>query len=252
MRILDRSLSPFVARLSGRIALSKDDRVSLLALPHHVRAVEPGDYIIREGDLAHCCHVLLSGFAHRHRISVDGTRHILGIHGQGDMLNLPSLAPELSEDFVQALTAVRVAAIPIEDMLGLTRDRPGIANALWTEMTAEVAVFRAWISNMGRRDARGRIAHLFCELVMRSHFAGGADGCIVTLPLSQAELADATGMTTVHVNRTLRVLESEGFIVRQRRRIMIPDWRRLKELADFRPSAWTGRGESRPGLSACE
>lgn len=234
-------MSPFVTRLSGRVALSGDDKAALLALPHHLKEAQPGDYIIREGDIAHYCHVLLFGFAHRHRISAYGTRHILGIHGKGDLLNLPSLPPLPSEDFVQALTAAQYATIPIEDVQVLARSRPAIGNALWTEMTAEVSVFRAWISNMGRRDARGRIAHLFCELVVRNHPSGGWDGCSVILPLSQAELADATGMTTVHVNRTLRVLEKEGFIVRERRRIMIPDWRRLKELADFRLSAWTGR-----------
>ncbi|WP_022683885.1 Crp/Fnr family transcriptional regulator [Sphingobium bisphenolivorans] len=234
-------MSPLVARLGGRIALSKEDKAALLALPHSVRTVQPGDYVIREGDIAHSCHVLLSGFTHRHRMSAYGTRHILGIHGEGDLLNLPTLPPLPAEDFVQALTVVQVAAVPIEDVLALSRARPAIGNALWTEMSAEVSVFRAWISNMGRRDARGRIAHLFCELVMRSYPAGGSDGCTVTLPLSQAELADATGMTTVHVNRTLKILEQEGFIRRQRRRIMIPDWRRLKELGDFRASAWTGR-----------
>ncbi len=243
MRISDHTLWPLVARLTGRITLSEEDRMALVALPHQVRQADAGDYIVKEGDKSSSCHILLSGFAHRHRISAGGDRHILGIQAEGDILNLPSLPPVPSDDFVQALTPVRTAAVPIDAMLELNSTHPAIANALWLEITAEVSVFRAWISNMGRRDARGRIAHLFCELVMRSHPAGGADGCMMTLPLTQIELADATGMTTVHVNRTLRVLEEQGFIRRHRRQITIPDWRRLTELADFRPTAWASRSD---------
>lgn len=241
MRMLRSSLSPLVSRLSGRAALSRLDEAALLALPFRHRRVEPGEYIIQEGDAAVSCNILLSGFAHRHRIAGDGTRNILGIHGEGDILNIPSLPAIPAEDFVQALTVAKVAAIPMNDMLALIWERPAVANALWVEMTAEVSVFRAWINNMGRRDARGRIAHLFCELVMRSHPTGGSDGCVMTLPLSQAELADATGMTAVHVNRTLKALQAEGLIQRDRRRIIIPDWRRLVDVAEFRATAWEGR-----------
>ncbi|GFZ81762.1 MULTISPECIES: Crp/Fnr family transcriptional regulator [Sphingobium] len=241
MKMPSSILLPLLARLGGRTALSKEDGAALLSLPHSLRHCEPGDYIIREGDRPQSCLILLSGFAHRHRISSNGGRHIVGIHGRGDILTLPPVQLFPSEDFVQALTDLRVAAIPLEDVLALMRERANIADALWAEMTAETSVFRAWISNMGRRDARGRIAYLLCELVMRSYPEGGSDGCRLILPLSQVELADATGMTTVHVNRTLKALEKAGVIERDRRRITIPNWRRLTELSDFRPQAWLGR-----------
>ncbi len=250
MKTAEPILAPLVARLSSRAPLSRDDAAALLSLAHLPRSVAPGDFILREGDELAACHVLLSGFAHRHRISAEGMRHIVGIQGAGDILNLPATPPARSEDFIQALTPVQVASIPMEEIAGLTRARPAIANALWTEMMAEMSVFRAWISNMGRRDARGRIAHLFCELVMRSRPEGGSDGCAVTLPLSQTELADATGMTSVHVNRTLKALEQEGYIVRQRRRITIPDWDRLTALADFRLQQRNRRPDDAAGAGA--
>lgn len=234
-------LAPFAARLGGRSDLTPDDLAAIHALPHQERRIVTGAYIVQEGDKAAACQIMLTGFAHRHRFSAEGLRHIVGIHGQGDILNLPSLPPVAAEDFVQALGPVTVAIIPTESLLALCRSHPRISNALWSEVEAEMSIVRAWISNMGRRDARGRIAHLFCELAMRDHPAGGRDAFEIILPLTQAELADATGMTTVHVNRTLRALESEGFIERDRRRILVPDWRRLAELADFRFRPWAGR-----------
>ena len=234
-------LLPLAARLGALVALSISDREALLALPYQIRDFTVGAYIIQEGEYPTACNLLLTGFAHRHRFSAEGLRHIVGLHGVSDMLNLPILPPAPAEDFVQALTSVQVAVIPIDHMIDIIRTHPRISDALWAELEAELAVVRAWISNIGRRDARGRIAHLFCELVMRDNPAGGVDGCVFTLPLTQTELADATGMTAVHVNRTLRSLEAEGFIRRQRRRIMVPNWRRLTDLADFRPAPWLRR-----------
>ncbi len=237
-------LAPLAMRLGGRSELTYADVEAIYALPHQERRIAAGAYIVQEGDKASACQIMLTGFAHRHRFSAEGLRHIVGIHGQGDILNLPATPPSAAEDFVQALGPVTVAVIPTESLLAVCRSHPRVSNALWTEVEAEMSVVRAWISNMGRRDARGRIAHLFCELAMRDHLAGGHDGCEIVLPLTQAELADATGMTTVHVNRTLRALESEGFIERDRRRILVPDWRRLAELADFRLRPWAGRSGS--------
>ncbi|MEA3388420.1 Crp/Fnr family transcriptional regulator [Sphingobium sp. CCH11-B1] len=235
------SLAPLAMRLAGRISLSSADHAALLALPFQERSLPAGGYVLQEGDRATSCHILLSGLAHRHRFSTEGMRHIVGIHGPGDILNLPSLPPPAAEDFVQALTSVRIATVPIESILDLSRTCPAIASALWTEAEAELSIARAWVANMGRRDARGRIAHLFCELVIRNHPMGGFDGCVFSLPLTQSELADATGITTVHVNRTLRALESDGIIRRDRREIMVPQWQRLAQLVDFRPAAWAGR-----------
>ena len=234
-------LLPFAARLSALGVLSVSDCDALLALPHQTRDFAAGAYIIQEGEYPSAYQLLLTGLAHRHRFSAEGLRHIVGLHGVGDMLNMPVLPPVPAEDFVQALTSVQIAVVPIDDMVAIIRSRPRIGDALWADVEAELAVVRAWISNIGRRDARGRIAHLFCELVMRDNPAGGVDGCVFTLPLTQTELADATGMTAVHVNRTLRGLETEGLIRRQRRRIMVPDWGRLTDLADFRPAPWLRR-----------
>ena len=237
----NHALAPLVERLGARAQLSADDQRALLALPYQERLVGPGGYVVEEGELIRGWHVQLSGVTHRHRISADGLRRIVGMHGPGDFLNLPITPPATSEDFVQALTRVRVAIVQTEAILALSQERLSILRAICGEIAADISIYRAWISNVGRREARARIAYLLCELVMRSHPGGGADGCSITLPMSQVDIADATGITTVHVNRTLRAMQMQGLIRRHRRNIHIPDWRALTRIAEFRPLPWTSR-----------
>lgn len=243
-------LHPLIDRLGGRTDLSDADRAALSALPHQLRSVGPGAYVIQESERATTCQILLSGHAHRHRFSAEGLRHIVGFHGTGDILNLPVLPPQAAEDAVQAITPTQVAAVPIESVLDVARANPRIAQALWAEVDAQMSIVRAWISNMGRRDARGRLAHLFCELALRHGGIDGTEEWAISPPLTQTVLADATGMTTVHVNRTLRALEAEGYIRRDRRRIMIPDRQRLAQLADFNRPRWATGPDLRVSDSA--
>jgi CRP-like cAMP-binding protein len=89
------------------------------------------------------------------------------------------------------------------------------------------------VLNIGRRDARSRLAHLLCEFAVRLEALGLAPDRGYELPMTQEQLADATGLTSVHVNRVLKSLESEGLITRNRRNISFPDWQRLREVGDF-------------------
>ena len=95
------------------------------------------------------------------------------------------------------------------------------------------SIFREWVVNVGRRDARARIAHLLCEFARRLELAGLTNGEGYELPMTQEHLADATGLTPVHVNRTLKRLEKEGLVVRNRRHVGIPDWEQLRAVAGF-------------------
>lgn len=87
--------------------------------------------------------------------------------------------------------------------------------------------------NVGRRPAKERIAHLFCEIGRRLEFAGLAQADGYRFPMTQEQLADATGLTPVHVNRTIKALEADGFIMRERRFLKVPDWQALRTLAGF-------------------
>jgi CRP-like cAMP-binding protein len=141
----------------------------------------------------------------------------------------------LMEHNAQALTCVEVAVIPAQAIGELLNSRPSVARALWIETLIHASIQREWTVNVGRRDARTRIAHLLCELGIRQEAAGLADRDRYVLPLTQEQLADATGLTAVHVNRVLQGLAGDGLITREKRSLTMRDWHRLADTGQFTP-----------------
>ena len=226
-------LARMLQKLEMRAFLSEGDRKALLGLLHSRKVLEPSTYIIREGDPPVHCAVLLSGFAYRQKISGDGGRQILGINVPGDMLDLQNLFLAISDHNVQTLTRAEVAFIPRPELQRLVRERPGVGHALFIDTLAEASITREWLLNVGRRDSRTRLAHLLCEFALRLEAVELAEDHGYELPMTQEQLADATGLTPVHVNRMLKTLDLEGLVVREKRRVRIPDWQRMREVADF-------------------
>jgi len=223
-----------VRKLGYRIPLDSADREAILALPFSIRTIERGGYIVREGDIATRSSVMLSGFSIRSKTVGSGARQILAIHMKGDMVDLQNSLLDTADHSVEMLTRGQVAEIPRNEIWGIAADRPMVARAMWRETLVDGSIFREWIANVGRRDARTRLAHLFCEFSLRLRVAGLADAGHYELPMTQEQLADATGLTSVHVNRTIRGLEADHFIERDDpRRIHIIDWDRLAEVGDF-------------------
>jgi CRP-like cAMP-binding protein len=243
------TLEPLVRKLSYWQRLDGADRSALLALPHVAKSLEQHQYIIRERDRAsHAC-VMLSGFSIRHKIVGGGYRQIVAIHMKGELVDLQNALLGTADHSVQMLTAGQVAMIPREEIIKLAFERPAIGKAMWFDTLVDASIFREWIANVGRRDARTRIAHVLCEFALRLKVAGLADGTDYQLPMTQEQLGDTTGLTSVHVNRTLKLLESEGLIERlSPRAITIGDWKRLAEVGDF-DSAYLHLHEGEPALA---
>lgn len=227
------SLERAAQKLELRASFSKTDRAAFLALPFRARVLEPSTYILREGDPPTQCAVLLSGFAFRQKTTLDGKRQIIGVHIPGDMLDLQNLYLSVSDHSVQTLTRADVAFIARSDLHELVRLSPAIDQAFFVDALVDSSIFREWIVNVGRRDARERIAHLLCEIARRLEAAGLIKEYGYELPMTQEQLADATGLTPVHISRTLRSLEAENLIMRNKRNISFPDWDRLRRIADF-------------------
>jgi CRP-like cAMP-binding protein len=177
--------------------------------------------------------VLVSGFAYRHKLTGDGARQIIAIILPGNAIDFQNLFLDVADHNVQMLTRGEVAFIPRADLQILARTNAGVGHAILVKMLVEASIYREWTVNVGRRDARTRIAHLFCELGLRLDELGLAEDYGYHLPMTQDELADAVGLTPVHVNRTLKSLEAEGLIVRDRRKVSFPDWQRLRQAGDF-------------------
>ncbi len=213
--------------------LSAADIAVLLALPHRLKWLDMGGYVVREDDrIEHCC-VLLEGFAIRHKVTNGGDRQIVSIQIPGDFVDLQNSLLDVADHSVQTLTKAHVALIPVAAIEALIADRPALGRALWRDTLIDAAIFREWIVNVGRRDAASRIAHLLCELSVRLTFAGLVKDHCYKMPLTQEQLADAVGLTPIHVNRTLRDLERQKLIKREKRTICIVDWAALQELGDF-------------------
>jgi CRP-like cAMP-binding protein len=214
--------------------LSDADREAVLALPHTLKVVEPQAYIVRQGDKpSHAC-LLRSGFAFRQKIVADGARQICSIHMAGDLVDLQNSLLGYADHNVQALTRAELALIPQQAIKAIAIERPAIGMAMWMDTLVDGSIFREWIANVGRRNARTRLAHLLCEFSLRLEAAGLGKRDDYTLPMTQEQLADCTGLTSVHVNRTLRGLDADGVINRTTRSVTVENWKRLAEEADFR------------------
>jgi len=227
------SLSPMLRKLEYRTVLSYDDRKALLALPHALKSIERYHYIVREGDKpTHSC-LMRSGFSYRHKIVGDGARQIFSIHMSGDMVDLQNSFLGTADHNVQALTRCDVAFIPVEAIREIAFERPAIGQAMWRDTLVDGSIYAEWAANVGRRDARTRLAHLLCQFALRLEAAGLGNHKEWELPMTQEQLADCTGMTSVHVNRMLMGLEKDGLINRTKRSVTVNDWKALAEVGDF-------------------
>ncbi len=229
-------LALMVRKLEQWHPLSPDERDAVLDLPFTRRKLNAHDHIVWEGDRPqHTC-LLLSGFAFRHKVAGNGGRQIMSIHMKGDIVDLQNSMLGIADHNVQMLSAGEVALIPFEAVRDLAVRLPGVGMAMWYETLVEGSIFREWILNIGRRDAHARIGHLLCEFAVRLEVAELGKQTEYELPITQEQLADAVSLTAVHVNRTLKSLEKDGYISRSKRRITISDWQKLARVADFHPN----------------
>lgn len=228
----DNAFGAVIAKLN---ALSAGCKTALSALPF-VRETVPADaHLVREGQMAtHCC-FLVYGFACRYKVAHDGGRQIASFNLAGDILDLQHLLLSIADHSVQTITSATYLRVPSAALKALTQEHTDLAEALWRDTLIDASIFREWVLNVGRRDARTRIAHMLCEFAVRHQAAGLGSPERFTLPMTQEHIADATGLTPVHVNRTLRVLGEAGLIARDGRKIVIADWKRMQQAADFDP-----------------
>jgi CRP-like cAMP-binding protein len=210
------------------------DKAAILDLPHRTKRVERNGYIAREREkTTHSC-LLVSGFAIRHKIVANGARQIVAIHMRGELVDLQNSFLGVADHSVQVLTEAEIALIPREAVKQLAFERPRVGMAMWFDTLVDASVFREWIANVGRRDAHTRIAHLLCEFALRLKVAGLGEETDYELPMTQEHIADCTGLTPVHVNRMLKLLEQENLISRRSSRsVTIGDWNKLADAGDF-------------------
>jgi CRP-like cAMP-binding protein len=232
---LPRDHHPLILRLASITDLSQPEEHALLHLPTTFRELGPDEDIVREGDRpAESC-LVLSGMACRYKITETGKRQIMSFHIAGEIPDLQSLHLHTMDHSLSTITPCRLAFIAHQTLHALFAQHPRLASVFWRETLIDAAVFREWVINVGRRDALTRLAHLLCELFLRHKAVGLATDHSFEFPLSQSELGDALGLSTVHVNRTLQELRAKTLIGEQRRRLTILDWDGLKRTGEFDP-----------------
>lgn len=228
--------NPLILKLEQRDQLSDEEKRVLDSAISRVRVVEADEDIVREGDRPQESSLLLDGFAARYKITANGRRQITALHVHGDFVDLHSFLIKTMDHSVAALTPCRIALVPHAVLEKITDEHPHLTRLLWLNTLIDGAIHREWLTAMGRLSATAHMAHLICELFLRLKTVGRTDGDTIQLPLTQAELGDTLGLSTVHVNRVLQELRKEGLIRWQGDALTILDWDRLKTVGEFTPT----------------
>jgi CRP-like cAMP-binding protein len=221
-------------RLQAYTKLSQDDLQAIDRLSRRgVRDLGARRDLIREGDEPRSIFLMLDGWACRYKTLPDGRRQVVGLFIPGDICDLNIYILKEMDHNIGAISQVKVAEIARDDFEQLMRDHPRVTQALLWDELVNLAVQREWTLNVGQRTAYERIAHLLCEMFLRLRAVGLTDGASCHFPMTQVDIADATGLTAVHVNRTLQELRRDGLIELQSKTLAIPDLKRLQSAAMF-------------------
>lgn len=237
-------LQTLVRKLESVTPLAPQEEQAILALPATVRDIRADQDVVRDGDRPSQSCLIVAGFLCRYKDLPTGTRQIHSIHVAGDMPDLQSLHLHVMDHGLATMTPSKVAMIPHDALRQLTRAHPRVGDALWRDTLVDAAIFREWIVNVGAREAYHRIAHLICEMFLKLRAVGLAESNTFELPLTQGEVAEATGLSTVHVNRSVMQLRANALITWDKGLCTIENWEGLKQAAMFDPTYLHLRGVS--------
>ncbi|MBX3579454.1 MAG: Crp/Fnr family transcriptional regulator [Rhizobiaceae bacterium] len=226
----------FIEKLAAIFPLGAAERTALENVPVKVVELRRGQDVVRQGDRPTRCCILFEGFACWSKVTKEANRQILGIHIPGDLPDLHSLHLSFMDSTLTAMTTCSVGYVKHEVVRDLCDRYPGIARALWRSTLVDGAIFREWVANIGGRQAYQRIGHLLCEIFVRLSAVGRVVDGRCRLPFTQSELAEAAGLSIVHVNRTLQEWRKQGLIELLSGQLTIPDLAAACEAADFDPS----------------
>jgi CRP-like cAMP-binding protein len=227
---------PLIRQMESTASLSDEAKQALAALPMQVLDLKTDQDVVREGDRPTRCCILLEGFAVGTKVTGEGKRQILAYYMPGDIPDLQSLHLAVLDSGVATVTPCKVGFVQHETLRAACAGSPEIASALWRGTLIAASIYREWMANVGQRDARTKIAHIFCETLVRMKAIGLAEGHTCVLELTQAEIGEAAGITTVHVNRSIQTLRAEGLVSLRGSRLEALDWEGLKLVGDFDPT----------------
>jgi len=225
-----------IRKLERFAPLSPEERGALQSLPVKLSEFARGEVIVPQGSVQQESAIVAAGFTCRFKILSDGTRQIVSLQVPGDFVDLHAFVLKPIDHAVAALSQARIARVPHLALEQMLERHPRLARSLMWDMAVDGATTREWLAIMGCRSAYQQLAHLFCELYFRVDWAGLIEDHGFEFPMTQEELADACGLSTVHVNRSLQALRKERLIVLENRRLTIPQINDLVTAAEFDPA----------------
>lgn len=228
-------VNPLTRKLELFGRLAEADRQLLDRIASRPRTVAAHEDIIREGDAPSDVHLVMEGLSCRYKMLPDGNRQIFAYLVPGDFCDLNIFILKRMDHNIATLSDCQIVSVPRARVLELS-ERPAIARALWWVTLVDEAILREWVVSLGQRDAEQRIAHLFCELHLRMQSIGLLNDDNLELPITQAELADTVGLSTVHVNRSLQKLRNQNLVQFRHKTLSILDIDRLRASCAFNPN----------------
>ena len=222
-------------KLEHGACLTDADRAVLQELASRTRRVAANHDIITDGERPERVHLVMEGFACRYKLLPDGGRQIMAVLVPGDFCDLHVAILGEMDHSIGTSWGCTIVEIPRTTIEALAEHHPRITRALWWATLVDEGILREWLVSMGQRDADKQMAHLFCELLVRLQTVGCASEDGFEFPMSQEDLADTLGVTSVHVNRVLQDLRGKGLITWKSKRVEIPDVARLQAFAGFDP-----------------
>lgn len=236
-------------KLSAAADLREADRKAVKQLSTRLRSFEPKEEIIGHGERPQFLHLMTQGWAARYKSLPNGTRQIVGFLIPGDFCDLHVQILGAMDHSIVALSRCEVAFIPANEFDQLTEQRTRLTRALWWTTLVDEAVLREWVLNAGRRGAYEAAAHLLCEMHCRLDLVRLVQDGQIAMPLTQEELGDALGITTVHTNRILQRLRKEGLITFKSGLLTIHDVGALRAAGGFNPDYLHIRGSQEAASS---
>jgi CRP-like cAMP-binding protein len=231
------SIERVIRRLESVHVLDDGDRSALHQLPVQSAKLRARQDIVREGDRPSRCCILFEGIAGWYKTTGAGRRQILALQLSGDIPDLQSVHLAVLDSSLITITPCEVGFVQHEALRRLCAERPTMASAFWRVTLIDAAVFREWVANVGSRKALERVAHLLCELFTRLAAIGKmSEAMECLLPLTQGDIAEATGLSTVHVNRAVQELRRQRLISFERSVLTVLNWAGLQRAGDFDPT----------------
>ena len=222
-------------KLRVRDDISTDEEQAIRSMITEVREYPADRVIVRRGQQLKESLLLLDGWIARTKDLREGGRQISELQFAGDFTDLHAFTLKRLDHNLATLTPCLIAVAPHERIKALLEKFPHLARVYWTMTNIDAAIHREWTVSLGRRSALSRMAHLFCEIFERLQIIGQNDGQAYDFPLTQQELGECLGLTSVHINRTLQALRKTGLVELENRRLVIRDMAALKHLGEFDP-----------------